>query len=217
VARSQQICRKDIEPLNILKSLPGNPQPLPVRSFSDTRIELLSESFGSKQRVLEVIQEFTGRPLLAYIPLSQPQPDPSVIHAPSIALEQCIEAPSDTELVVTDITKSRWNHNKNQAEWYTTYSDGSKSWEPRESFEDVDAVTDIFREYIKIHPTPTPAPKKRGRPRKQTIPSQEALPQAPRKRGRPKGLVQDPKHNKNNIQNQPKSKKRRTGAQEDHS
>jgi hypothetical protein len=51
-----------IEPISLLDKLPENPSLLVVKPFTEERIARLSDSFGSKAKVMSVLKEFTGLP-----------------------------------------------------------------------------------------------------------------------------------------------------------
>ena len=55
-----------MEPISLLDRLPSDPSLLKVRSFDVERIQKLTETFGSKRKVLDVLEEFTDLP--SYVP-----------------------------------------------------------------------------------------------------------------------------------------------------
>lgn len=80
-------------------------------------------------------------------PQSQPQ-------APAPGQCQTSPPPSSPEYQIVSIEKRK--NVKGVWYWYTKYSDGSKSWQPKQSFIDNDeqgqVVNDIWQQYEKLHP-----------------------------------------------------------------
>jgi len=87
---------------------------------------------------------------------------PPFIEIESQSIIRPIPVENIPELQVTRITKQHWNVQRNAPEWYTHFSDGTKSWEPKESFEDNDGTTtDLFSTYCVQHKPLTGPPKQR--------------------------------------------------------
>lgn len=55
-------CGSSIEPISLLDKIPGDPSLLVVEPLNTSRIQHLAETFGSEQKVRNVIQEFTSLP-----------------------------------------------------------------------------------------------------------------------------------------------------------
>jgi len=184
-----------IEPISLLNSIPGLPTILKVSPFSSDRIEKLAESFGSTEKVLEVIKEFTELPSPQYIPLPKATLAQTLQYtiptAEATTMEDSgthTEAPTESLVVcVSYIAQCQWNEDSNAPSWLTYYSDGSRSWEPRSSFVDSDGTqTDIFKDWCSQNRVPSGPPKKRKRKQSESENEKEVT-YSSNKRGRGMG------------------------------
>jgi len=147
----------NIEPLSLLNGIPELPTPVQYQQLSDSHMKNLEATFGSKDKLTAVLSEFLDLPRTPYTPL------PVILE---VADSQPVASPTPDvqELQVTRITKQRWSVERKAPEWYTHFSDGSKSWEPQDSFEDSDGTTtDLFKSFcLQCKPlTGPPKPRKR--------------------------------------------------------
>jgi len=151
-----------------LNSLPAPPIPLSVNGFNEDRVKQLAESFGSKEKVIKVLEEFTSIPHAPYVQLPKIPESLGPVQTLPIELDNLQQdmlnatvTNHSTEIVVDHISQAKWDESQNRALWLTYFSDNSHSWLARSSFEDPDGTTnDIFLSWCQQNRIPIGPPKK---------------------------------------------------------
>lgn len=145
----------DIEPLQIMHDFPDFiPNVVNVSKPPESRLRTLSQTFGSRQKVDLVLDEFLLLPVTPFISLISNTIAPIDLptNLPETGGIEDIVEENDPEYEVKDILSHRWNKEKQRYEWRVRWGDDSTTWNPREDFLNADGtVTDIYQEYTSKH------------------------------------------------------------------